>query len=48
MNKPLVIKYICGHTVQLFRSIDDPGIKEYVEQQQKKTCGCIQCKEAFK
>lgn len=41
----IIIKHTCGHTQQLYRSINDPGIREWVKRQENKTCGCIQCKQ---
>mgnify|MGYP001610467907 CR=1 FL=1 len=41
---PIKIVHTCGHTEFLYRSISEPAIKVWVERQEKKTCGCIQCK----
>ncbi len=41
---PIKIVHTCGHTQLLYRSIHEPAIREWVERQEQKTCGCIQCK----
>jgi hypothetical protein len=41
---PIKILHTCGHTQTLYRSINEPAIRAWVERQERKTCGCITCK----
>jgi len=40
---PIRIVHTCGHTQLLYRSINEPSIRQWVERQEKKMCGNIAC-----
>lgn len=42
------IVHSCGHTNQIYRPgdvVNDPNVKEWVEREEKKTCGQLKCEE---